>query len=62
MPEICKTDLRKIIDYLNDSAKLYDVLAALPMQKCRCRSHMIKQLIIKLNSKLQENDKTSVGK
>lgn len=41
--EICKTDVRKIIQYLDDAAKLYD---ALPMQKCR--AHMIKQLIIKL--------------
>lgn len=43
--EICKTDVRKIIQYLDDAAMLYD---ALPMQKCKCRAHMIKQLIIKL--------------
>lgn len=29
MPEICKTDIRKAISYLDEAAKLYD---ALPMQ------------------------------
>lgn len=46
--EICKTDVRKIIQYLDDAAKLYD---ALPMQKCKCRAHMIKKLIVKLKKK-----------
>lgn len=49
--EICKTDVRKIIQYLDDAAKLYD---ALPMQKCKCRAHMIKQLIVKLKKKNDE--------
>lgn len=43
--EIVKTDLQKILSYLDDAAKLYD---ALPMQKCKCRAHMIRQLTEKL--------------
>lgn len=46
---ITKTDFQKIISYLSDAAKLYE---ALPMQKCRCRAHMIRQLIVKLQSKI----------
>lgn len=53
---ISETDLRTAIKYLEDAAKLYDALAALPMQKASCRSHMIIQLTQKLKSKL--NDKT----
>lgn len=34
--------------YLDDAARLYD---ALPMQKCKCRAHMIRQLIVKLKKK-----------
>ena len=52
MADICKTDLQKVISYLDEAAKLYD---ALPMQKCKCRAHMINQLTTKLKSKL--NDK-----
>ncbi len=52
--EVVKTDVRKIILYLEDAALLYDALAALPMQKCNCRSHMIRQLINKLNLKLSQ--------
>lgn len=55
--EISKTDLTSAIKYLEDAAKLYDALAALPMQKASCRSHMIKQLTKKLKTKLS-NDKT----
>lgn len=54
--EISKTDITTAIKYLEDAAKLYDALAALPMQKASCRSHMIKQLTQKLKIKL--NDKT----
>ena len=50
MADICKTDLRKIVSYLDEAAKLYD---ALPMQKCKCRAHMIKQLITKQKNKIQ---------
>lgn len=52
MPDISKTDLAAAIGYLEDAAKLYDALAVLPMQRCVCRSHMIKQLIVKLKNKL----------
>lgn len=44
MADICKTDLQKVISYLDEAAKLYD---ALPMQKCKCRAHMINQLTTK---------------
>lgn len=54
--EVVKTDLQKIIAYLDDAAKLYDALATLPMQKCACRSYMIRQLTNKLKSKLKQND------
>lgn len=56
MPDISKTDLCTVIKYLEDAAKLYDALAAVPMQKAVCRSHMIKKLTDKLKSKI--NDKT----
>lgn len=49
---LCKSDLLKIISYLDDAAKLYD---ALPMQSLKSRAHMIKQLTKKLKSKI--NDK-----
>lgn len=52
MADVCKSDLQKVISYLNDAAKLYD---ALPMQSMKCRAHMINQLTNKLKSKL--NDK-----
>lgn len=55
--EVSKTDINTVIKYLEDAAKLYDALAALPMQKASCRSHMIKQLTQKLKLKLN-NDKT----
>lgn len=51
MADICKTDLQKVISYLNDAAKLYD---ALPMQAMKCRAHMINQLTNKLKSKINE--------
>lgn len=52
MADICKTDLQKVISYLDEAAKLYD---APPMQKCKCRAYMITQLTNKLKTKL--NDK-----
>ena len=52
MADICKTDLQKVISYLDEAARLYD---ALPMQKCKCRAHMINQLTTKLRTRL--NDK-----
>lgn len=52
--EVPKTDLQKFLKYLEDSAELYEALAALPMQKCSCRAHMIRQLINKYKQKLKE--------
>ena len=52
--EISKTDLQKMLAYLDEAAKLYD---ALPMQKCKCRSHMINQLTFKIKNKIA-NEKT----
>lgn len=49
MADVCKTDLQKVISYLDEAAKLYD---ALPMQKCKCRAYMITQLTNKLKTKL----------
>lgn len=51
---ISKTDMQKTIVYLSDAAKLYD---ALPMQSMKCRAHMIRQLIAKLKSKIENNGK-----
>lgn len=48
MADVCRTDLLKVIAYLNDAAKLYD---ALPMQAMKSRAHMIKQLANKLKPK-----------
>lgn len=52
--EVVKTDVQKIIAYLEDAARLYDALATLPMQKCNSRSYMIKQLTNKLKLKLNQ--------
>lgn len=50
--DIPKTDIQKIIAYLGDAARLYD---ALPMQAMKSRAHMIRQLTVKLKSKLDNN-------
>lgn len=50
--EMTKTDLNKVIAYLNDACKLYE---ALPMQSMKCRAHMIRQLTEKLKSKIDNN-------
>lgn len=55
--EVVKTDMQRIITYLDDAAKLYDALAALPMQKCNSRSYMIRQLTDRLKSKLNNNNR-----
>lgn len=49
--EISKTDIQKVIDYLNDACKLYE---ALPMQAMKSRAHMIRQLTTKINKKLKQ--------
>lgn len=51
---ITETDLKKIVSYLEDAAKIYDALGVLSMQRARCRSHMIKQLTTKLKNKLKK--------
>lgn len=50
--EISKTDLYRIIQYLDDAALIYEALAGLPVQRAVCRAHMIKQLTSKLKTKL----------
>ena len=47
--EVCKTDMQKIIKYLDDAAIMYDNL---PGQRNVCRAWVIRQLIKKLNKKL----------
>jgi|GEM_PF-6460259 len=51
--EISKTDIQKVIAYLNDACRLYE---ALPMQSMKSRAHMIRQLTTKLKSKLSNNN------
>ena len=46
-----------MIKYLEDATKMYDALAALYIQKCTCRSHMIKKLITKYKQKINDNEK-----
>lgn len=54
--EVSRTDIGKAICYLEGAAKLYEAIAAANSQSANCRAHMIRQLINKLNTKLQ-NDK-----
>ena len=57
--EVCKTDIRNIIRYLDDAAKLYDTHRG---QRHVCRAWVIRRLIEKLNRKLkkdEENDQTT---
>ena len=54
MADLCKTDLQKVISYLDEAAKIYE---ALPMQKCKCRAYMITQLTNKLKIKLNHDKK-----
>lgn len=58
MADICKTDLQKVISYLDEAAKLYD---ALPMQKCKCRAYMITQLTNKLKTKLLSSQRDALN-
>lgn len=57
MADVCKTDLQKVISYLDEAAKLYD---ALPMQKCKCRAYMITQLTNKLKTKLLSSQRDAL--
>lgn len=52
--DISKTDIQKIIAYLNESSKLYE---AIPMQSMKCRAHMIRKLTKKLCEKLENKTK-----
>lgn len=57
--EICKTDVKKILAYLDDAAKLYDTQRG---QRNVCRAWVIRRLIEKLNRKLikhEEDDKAT---
>lgn len=56
--EISKTDLQKVVTYLNDACKLYE---ALPMQAMKCRAHMIRQLTAKLKTKLNGDGKQTAS-
>lgn len=47
--EISKTEITKVISYLNDACRLYE---ALPMQSMKSRAHMIRQLTDKLSKKI----------
>lgn len=47
--DVCKTDVQKIIKYLDDAAKIYDTL---PGQCNVCRAWVIRQQIRKLEKKL----------
>lgn len=50
--EVCKTDIRNIIRYLDDAAKLYDTQQG---QRSVCRAWVIRRLIKKLNKKLSKD-------
>ena len=50
--DICKTDIRTIIKYLDDAAKLYDAMQG---QRFVCRAWAIRQLVEKMNVKLNKN-------
>lgn len=50
--DISKTELQKVITYLNDACRLYE---ALPMQAMKSRAHMIRQLTAKLKLKIQKD-------
>jgi hypothetical protein len=59
--EVCKTDMRTIIRYLDDAARLYDTQ---PGQRSICRAWVIRRLSKKLNKKLsksEENDKATTN-
>lgn len=49
--DICKTDVQKIIKYLDDAAKVYDFL---PGRRFACRAWVIRQQVKKLKTKLNK--------
>lgn len=57
--DVCKTDVRRIILYLDDAAKLYNTQTGL---RSSCRAQMLRRLSKKLNNRLsknEENDKAT---
>lgn len=50
--EICKTDVKKIVAYLEGAAKLYDMQHG---QRYVCRAWVIRRLTEKLTKKLKSN-------
>ena len=61
MAEVCKTDLKRLVKYLDDAADLY---GRQPGQKYESRQYYLKKYSRKLQDKLNKyhNDKTSVRK
>ncbi len=59
--DVCKTDVKKIVAYLDGAAKLYETQKG---QRNVCRAWVIRRLAEKLNNKLlkhEENDKATTG-
>lgn len=52
MPEICKTDLRRLVKYLDDAADLYGRQTG---QKYISRQYYLKQFSRKLRDKLNKS-------
>lgn len=51
MADLCKTDLQKVISYLDEAAKIYDAFAHAEMQVPRLHDNSInKQIKIKTQS------------
>ena len=61
MAEVCKTDLKRLVKYLDDAADLY---GRQPGQRNKARQYYLKQYSHKLQDKLNKyhNDETPVGK
>ncbi len=53
--EISKTDILKIMKYMNDAALLYDSKKG---QRYVCRAWVIRQMTTKLNKKLNHKNKS----
>lgn len=61
MAEVCKTDLKRLVKYLDDAANLY---GQQPGQKYKARQYYLKQYSRKLQDKLKKyhNEQTPVRK
>lgn len=51
--EICKTDVKRIVAYLEDAARLYDTRKG---QRNVCRAWVIRRLIGKIEKKLSKTE------